>query len=132
MHDGVSPITVNTTKWQDQHAELWDLLVPSQGVAQTVQGEAIRVSRRILHEILDNGGANWDADFRKMLNALLRHLGSGTTLDEARLREAAELDARIRGGDGDNEELSRLSKLTVRWVLANPEPMPVGSVDYRR
>ncbi|MDR3299445.1 MAG: ankyrin repeat domain-containing protein [Candidatus Accumulibacter sp.] len=132
MHDGVSPITVNTTKWQDQHAELWDLLVPSQGAAQTVQGEAIRVSGRISHEILDNGGANWDADFRKMLNALLRHLGSGTALDEVQLREAAELGARIRDGDGDDEELSRLSELAVRWVLANPKPMPVGSIDYRR
>lgn len=43
-HDGTSPITVCTKCWQAQHNELWNLLIPSQGHAQTIQGEVIRIT----------------------------------------------------------------------------------------
>src|SRR6185436_3544596 len=44
IHDGTSPVVVKTKTWQAQHHELWNLLVPSQGPAATVQGEVIRIS----------------------------------------------------------------------------------------
>jgi ankyrin repeat protein len=129
MHDGTSKITVAATEWRDRHAELWDLLVPSQGSAKTVQGEVVRISGGIWHEIADNGGANWDADFRKMLDALVKHLASGTPLALEELEEAAALAARLRGGD---DEVTRLSELAVRWVLQNPDPAPLSPPAYRR
>jgi len=49
-HDGAAAIEVKTTTWQEQHAELWELLVPARGPAQTVQGEVIRISGRIADE----------------------------------------------------------------------------------
>ncbi|MEK4515674.1 ankyrin repeat domain-containing protein [Paenibacillus sp. FSL H8-0122] len=131
MHDGVSKIEVNSTRWQDQHQELWELLVPASGHAFTVQGEVIRITGRISHEIMNNGGGNWDADFRKMLNALLRHFASGTPLDPAHLKEAAELAGYLRHGNG-NDEPARLCELAVNWVLANPQPVSLPQPDYKR
>jgi hypothetical protein len=86
VHDGVEKITVTATDWHEQHAELWDWLVPSQGHAQTTQGDVIRITGRGADEILGNGGINWDADYRKMLDALLLHLNSGTALPPSRFR----------------------------------------------
>src|SRR5262249_22133308 len=80
MHDGRSPIVVTASSWQEQHRELWDLLVPSQGHSATIQGEVIRISGRIAYELHGTGGANWDADFKKMADALRRHVGAGQPL----------------------------------------------------
>jgi hypothetical protein len=130
-HDGVSPITVTATDWRAQHSELWNLLVPSQGPAQTVQGEVIRITGRVSYEIMDTGGINWDDDFHKMLDALARHLGTGTPLVPRELAKATELVAVLRDGDGNDAPL-QLTELAVRWVLKNPQPMPLAKPDYRR
>jgi len=39
MHDGVSPIVATAETLEARHAELWELLVPSSGPFQTLQGE---------------------------------------------------------------------------------------------
>ncbi len=70
-YDGKSPIIAKAAKWEDRHEELWALLVPSSGAASTVQGEVIRIGGRIHGELERNGGANWDADHRKMAEAWL-------------------------------------------------------------
>jgi len=74
LHDGISPIVVKDAPWQDQHEMLWDLLVPSNRCAATVQGEVIRISGRIAREIDGNGGTNLDADFRAMAHAFVAYL----------------------------------------------------------
>jgi hypothetical protein len=132
VHDGVSPITVIAARWQDQHEELWNFLVPSSGHARTVQGEAVRIAGRISNEILDNGGVNWDGEYRKMLDALVKYFSMGTPLSPQELSEAAELSKQLRGnGTGDNEP-ARLTELSVRWVLANPNPISLDTPDYKR
>lgn len=133
MHDGVSPITVTAANWQEQHQELWELLIPSQGPAQTVQGEVIRITGRVSIEIQGNGGANWNTDYRKMLDALLKHFASGTPLTEEELTEAKDLASSIRArGDCDFEVTDRLCELAVKWTLKNPEPVRLPEPDYRR
>ena len=135
MHDGVSPITVAATNWREQHDELWKYLVPGSGAAQTVQGEVIRITGRILDEMYRNGSGNWDGHFRKMLDALLRHFASGAALASADMAEAEKAAAAIRSkgyGDGDDSEPDRLCELAVKWVLANPDPVKLGEVDYGR
>jgi hypothetical protein len=135
MHDGVSEIIVPDGKWDkcekwiDQFNALWQLLVPGQGPAQTLQGEVLRVSGRIAGEIYDNGGSNWDADFRKMLNALLRYFAMGTALPPAELEESAALAKKIQDDDDAPE---RLEELAVQWVKANLKPIPLGKPDYKR
>ncbi|MFB9929099.1 ankyrin repeat domain-containing protein [Amycolatopsis halotolerans] len=130
IHDGTSPITVPDGAWQKQHDQLWELLVPSSGAAETVQGEAIRVTGKIAREILDNGSGNWDRSFRAMADALPGYFASGTPLPE--LEEAQALAKRTRSGNGTDEELSRLSELAVAWVRLNPTPLPMASPPYNR
>lgn len=122
MHDGTSPITVTATYWQAQHEELWNFLIPAQGYAKTMQGEVIRITGRVSHEIFDNGGINWNNDYRKMLDALISYFMSGTPLVAATHQEATTLAKQLRDGIGDDEP-ARLCKLAVQWVLANPNPI---------
>lgn len=132
VYDGISEIVVSSPRWQKAHQELWDLLVPSRGNAGTMQGEAIRVTGRLSHEILDNGGMNWDADFRKMLSALLIYFESGKALAQQQLEEAQTIAKQIKNGDGDKDELYRLTEFAVDWVRLNPKPMAIGKPEYRR
>lgn len=131
MHDGVSPITVSTKGWQQQHAELWKLLIPSSGSAQTVQGEVIRITGKISYEILDHGGVNWDQQFRSMLQGLLHHFSMGTPLSDAELEEAQALANQLHNGDGTDEP-ARLCELAVEWVLRNPQPIMLEAPGYTR
>ncbi|MBS2534281.1 ankyrin repeat domain-containing protein [Catenulispora sp. NF23] len=130
-HDGTSPITVTAATWPDQHQELWDTLVPSSGPAATAQGEAIRVTGRLAHEVLDNGGINWDQDFRTMARTVPTLLACGVPLPEAELAEATKL-ASAYGRNNPDEHVRRLSELAVRWVLANPDPLPAPEPAYKR
>ncbi|SCW94087.1 Ankyrin repeat [Pseudomonas sp. NFACC52] len=132
VHDGQAAIVVTASGWPDQHQQLWELLVPSSGAAATAQGEVIRISGRISREIHHNGSANWDADFKAMLVALVDHLGSAVPLPEADLAQARALAAVLRGGNDDGEQTDRLCELAVHWVIANPQPVPLAAPSYGR
>lgn len=129
MHDGVSPIAVDGATWEDRHQQLWELLVPSQGAAATVQGEIVRIAGKITHELDGNGGGNWDNDYRKMADAFLVHVGSGSPLPPQRLAEAGRVvaEAKRKGDDP-----WRLAQLAVEWVALNPDPVPLPTPTYTR
>ncbi len=129
MHDERAPIVARSARWQDQHQELWELLVPSRGAASTVQGEVIRITGKVTNEIDGNGAANWDADYRKMLRAFLAHIGSGEPLPTADRERAARLAAEIKTTEGAGADLCELA---VRWVALNPTPAPLPAPDYTR
>jgi hypothetical protein len=129
MHDGRAPIIVRSARWQDQHRELWALLVPSKGPASTVQGELIRIAGRIADEVGGNGGVNWDADYGKMTRAFLAHISSGAPLPAAELNRAARVVADVRGLEGAGGELCELA---VQWVKINPTPVPLSPPSYSR
>lgn len=133
MHDGVSPIRVQATSWEKQYEELWELLIPSGGPAKTVQGEVVRIAGRVRDEIYRNGGANWDTDYKKMLDAFYLHLSSGNALPENDLHQASAIIAAIRKNrDGETEELNFLCELATKWTLQNPEPVLLPQVAYDR
>ncbi len=133
MHDGVSPINVTGYSWKEQYNHLWDWLIPSSGAAKTIQGEVIRITGRVRDELYRNGGANWDKDYRKMLNALLNHFSSGVALSEFEIEEAKSLTSKIHAkGDDDDSITDRLCELAVVWVLKNPNPVPLRHPDYNR
>lgn len=129
-HDGTSPIVVKATAWQDQHAELWNLLVPSSGRAGTVQGEVIRIAGRISDEWERNGGINWDRDYTKMATSISAYVQRGTPLDTTDTAEIASIVGALveSGGEGND----RLAELAVAWVLRNPQPLSLEKPDYRR
>ncbi len=111
---------------------LWDLLVPSSGAAHTAQGEVIRIAGRLSHEILDNGGVNWGADFWRMLDAFTSLVETGVPLDADDLAETRELASALRRGSGDEDQLARLTQLAVAWVERNPTPVALTQVAYGR
>ena len=119
IHDAKSLIVVNATSWQEQHQELWELLVPSTGHAATIQGEVIRISGRIAYELEDNGGVNWDTDFNKMADAFLEYIQTGNPLSPPHNADAAAIVREAKRKSGD---LARLCKIAVAWVLLNPIP----------
>ena len=132
-HDGVSPILVKEGSWEEQYEELWSFLIPSSGAAKTVQGEVIRIPGRVRDELDRNGGANWDRDYRKMLQALPQYLSLGIPLSEQELAETKELIAQVHGKDFDDEpRLDRLCQLAIAWIKQNPEPLLLEKTSYNR
>ena len=130
MHDGKSPIHPKAKTWQQQHQELWQLLVPSSGNAETIQGEVIRISGKISHEIEGNGGCNWDKDFARMADAFLTLVGTGKALAPAELKE---LQSIVRDLEEQNAETRRIAELAVKWVIQNPDPVKLtGAQTYKR
>ncbi len=133
MHDGVSPIVATAATWQKQHAELWNLLVPSSGACATVQGEVIRIAGRVSDELHRNGGVNWNADYDAMLRAFCEHLGSHAALSPDELAECAALARqRSRISTEKGEGTARLAQLSVKWVSSNPTPIPLPPPAYKR
>ena len=129
MHDGLAPIPVRATAWSEQHQELWQMLVPSKGAAATVQGEVIRLSGRIANELSNNGGVNWDDDYRQMAVMFLQHMQDANPLPPNELAEAVRLIAEVQRKSGDTD---RLCELAVKWVLLNPEPIALRAPSYKR
>ncbi|MCD6048689.1 MAG: hypothetical protein K0Q55_92 [Verrucomicrobia bacterium] len=129
LHDSTSPLVVTAITWQDQHEELWRLLVPSSGHAATVQGEVIRISGRISRELDGNGGINWDAEYKRMADALLEHVQGGKPLSLPDLFEITTIISEIKRKDGD---CARLAELAVKWVMQNPAPVKLKPPSYQR
>ena len=121
---------------KEEFQSFWDLLVPPEGKAETVQGEVIRIAGRIEYEFLDNGCINWDEDFKKMLDAFLRYvqLGNGFSGDDL---SSAELLVHLLKDNGDkgfiDDNLTTvLCSCAVAWVKQNPEAIPLLDADYIR
>ena len=128
-HDGNSLITVSDAEWQKQYNELWNMLVPGNGKAKSVQGEMIRIVGRITHEIIDNGSLNWGQDFKLMLKTYSEFLKLNEHLDQELVNEADTI-AKMISSNSDENILYRLTEITVKWVLANPNPIPLEKVEY--
>lgn len=149
-HDGTSPIDTRADSPVEQFSELWDLLVPGMGPADTVQGEAVRIVGRVTAEIHGTGGANWDTEFARMITALPALLSAHTasaaqstaatattadasgTSPELAAAELAELARAMRSGAADDIELARLRDLVVAWVARHPAPITLPPQSYRR
>ena len=132
-HDGVSPILVKEGSWEEQYEELWSFLIPSSGAAKTVQGEVIRIPGRVRDELDRNGGANWDRDYRKMLQAIPHYLSLGTPLSDTDLEEAKQVISQIYGKDiNDGPRLDRLCQLALAWIKQNPNPIDLKEPSYNR
>ncbi|WP_317383479.1 ankyrin repeat domain-containing protein [Anaerobiospirillum succiniciproducens] len=132
-HEGTQSITITGNTPQEQFNNLWDLLVPPQGPAKTVQGEVIRIAGRVRSEFYRNGGANWDREYRSMLNALIKHLGTHNALSDDDLARAKEIAHAINGkGDFYEDILDELALLALTWVSLNLEPFPLKKPTYTR
>jgi len=128
-YDGKSLIVATSSTWQEQHEELWNLLVPSSGLASTVQGELVRIAGRISYEIEGNGGVNWDKDYAKMAQHFVQMLHQGIPLPSEDIEEANNIIGSMRTIDGRSQ---RLAQLALAWVKKNPAPLLLDKVSYKR
>jgi hypothetical protein len=131
VYDGISPIEVKAIPWKKQFNELWNLLVPGKGSASTVQGEIIRIAGKISYEVLENGGLNWDKEYKRLLQALPSYFAMGNPLEPRMENEARELARDISAGSNESD-LDHLCELAVKWVLINPNPITLPKVAYKR
>lgn len=132
FHDGKSPILVtNFLGYSNHFEELWQFLVPESGRAQTAQGEVIRIAGKIRHELMCNGGMNWDDDFRSMLFTFRKYLRYGTPLEDSDAWLDEIIDA-LKDGDVCDAMVHRMCYCAVKWVQENPEVMPLLEGDYTR
>lgn len=132
FHDGVSPIIItNFLSFKDNFWETWDFLVPPKGRAQTAQGEVIRIAGRIHHELLGNGGINWDEDYKKMLHTFKDycHYGNGVSWSDEMVNEIVDM---LKDGYVHDGIIWRLQRCALDWVEQNPEVMPLLEADYNR
>jgi len=136
VHDGVSPILVTEIDEKAQFDQLWQYLVPPRGRAHTAQGELIRIAGRVRHELLDNGGINWDEDFRKMLYTFPQYLRLGHAFSEEEIQPAETLiTLLVAAGDAGyiNDSLcSALCSCAVAWVKQNTEVLAPLDAEYKR
>ena len=136
VHDGVSPIIITETEEKAQFRQLWNYLVPPSGRAKTAQGEIIRIAGRVQHELMDNGGMNWDDDFHKMLQAFPEYLRLGNAFSEDDIKTAKLLtNLLIAAGDEGRAEdffCSALCACAVTWVKQNSEVIAPLEADYNR
>lgn len=121
-------IFVKSKAWHEQFGELWNALVPASGKAQTVQGEVIRIVGKATHEILDNGGINWDDEYKKMLGELTDFLQTAHSSNEKNIEEAVKIIKSITSST-DKKPLYRLAEIIVEWVLANPDLIPLDEAN---
>lgn len=131
-HDGVSPIVLEGQSWQERFIHAWDYLVPVSGKAKSLQGEAIRIAGRIADEFHGNDGVNWDADFRRMSEALLTITARGTALSVADAAELKSAVKSLRRGSPPEAAVDTCPRLATKWVGLNPQPQAVGELDYQR
>lgn len=130
FHDGVSPIIVTDFLGYTGHfEELWKFLVPERGRAQTAQGEVIRIAGRISHELMDNGGMNWDEDYQNMLYTFLEYFRCGNPFSDEWLDEIRDA---LKDGDVNDKMIYNLRISAVYWVRENPEAMPLLEGAYTR
>ncbi|MDE6234038.1 MAG: hypothetical protein K2M60_11940, partial [Lachnospiraceae bacterium] len=136
-HDGKFLIEVDRSiSIGEQHSALWEFLVPSSGRCVTMQGEVIRIIGRIDDESNRNGGANWDAEYRKMLEALTKYFLQGNALDKDEIEDMKNAINKINTHKAAciicQKAIDKLMELAVKWVIQNPEPVPLGNIDYNR
>ncbi len=129
-YDGSSPIIIKEKTWQKQHSELWNLLVPGSGHADTVQGEVIRISGKVSYELLDNGGVNWDKEYLSLTKAFLNYIHLGNPLAPEEYEELEHIFHSIR--QAYEPELDRMSELAVKWVALNTNPIKAENITYKR
>ena len=116
--------------WKTEQTRLWESLVPSEGQADTLQGELIRVAGKLTDQAFRNGNMNWDAEHEKLWRFVGRHLDDSKTFSEEDRKLIREkIDEIIR--DNETPDLSGdgccyyiISERVVDWCMANPTPIP--------
>ena len=117
----VNSDTFKTAQW------IWQNLVPKSGQCDSVQGELLRAVEKLSWEAQNNGNANWDSGFERLIDFL-----EGTLCGEPKISEVMKKS--IRGNlallrdyeypqteDGVYEELT---EMVVEFCRIHPQLIP--------
>ena len=118
--------------------------MPSEDHAPPVQGEVIRICGKVSREILGNGSCNRSREYKKLPQALPDYFSMGNPIPASEFssslqpnqqqdenKELAALAKSIHANSTE-EDLYRLTELTVKWVIANPQPIKLKQINYQR
>src|SRR4051794_13448362 len=72
--------------WKKEHVRLWAALVPTEGQAETLQGELIRIAGKLTDQAFRNANMNWDAEHENLWRFVGRHLDDPQTFSEEERR----------------------------------------------
>lgn len=118
--------------------------MPSEDHASPVQGEVIRICGKVSREILDNGSCNWSREYKRLPQAFPDYFSMGNPIPASEFSSSLqpnqqqdknkELAALAKSIHADSTEkyLYRLTEMTVKWVIANPQPIKLKQVNYQR
>lgn len=118
------PVDKNT---KDTAAWIWHELVPKSGQCETVQGELLRAVEKLCWESLNNGNANWDDGFEKLLDFLEVRLKSSGCLSSEMLVQLEADTERLRNFEDpylEDDLYDRLTEAVVRFAKRNPDLIP--------
>lgn|SRR5574343_898232 len=122
--DSLSSLYFETARY------LWTNFVPKSGQSATIQGELIRASERLDHEIRDNGKINWNRQF-VLLGTFLKETLLQSGIFPAEVKREIEQDIKRLIGDGKHIEMEdavydRITRRIVEWYWRHKEPIPHG------
>jgi len=116
--------------WKQEQTRLWNVFVPADGQADTLQGELIRIAGKLTGQAFRNGNMNWNADYEKMWRFVGRHLDEPATFtDDERglIREKIEeiiRDHKTPDLSGEGCSYYIISEKVADWCIARPMPIP--------
>ena len=106
-------------EWKQKYLELWEQLVPASGKANTIQGEVLRIVGKVSHELLDNGGINWNVDYEELLDNLQQYLKTGNELSRMEQHELLTIIREIKLGKINEKKINYMIEMSVKWVVNN-------------
>lgn len=118
LHDGISDIIIKGNTEDEMYSNLWNLLVPANGKAQSMQGEAVRIFGKLSHELLDNGGINWNSDFKQMADTLLHYFTCGVPLSLEKMNTATKILSALHTNISE-KSLLIVRSLLIEWIKQN-------------
>ena len=143
--------------YKPQHTEdlrvIWKTQVPSQGQADTLQGELLRQLEALRNEALGNGNVNWDDNFAWFCDFISGTLINANVYPQPRMNNVAEAIAYIRYcgeyarsyGNGeisdddvnpmlfayvDHDLYDYVADAIAEFSLQHPEPIPYEKKDF--
>lgn len=91
----------------------------------------IRIAGKVARDIMDNGGINWDDEYKKMLDIFPHYFKLGNQLPKEDIDEIRKLIKRIYLGSGDDEP-EKLMEYAQKWTLQNETVLPLIQPNYTR
>lgn len=112
-------------RYQKEYDEIFDLLVPQSGEAESLQGELVRAIRKLESDYYRNGSANFFPSYQRLATFLRQRLSLKSIFDEETIAQIEEdietMRQHGRGFTGADENCyDRITDRVVEYCRARP------------